>query len=227
MRDDGPHSAYQFYQTHRLFDYGYYSMLQWWAEAFGSDNLIVRPYESSQWPQQNIINDFCQAVGIRALKGANVEHNDSLGGMQLYMKRCLNRVGYSPEVNESVIKLLRRIVTEPSVTSCRYINAKVYSRYRDQWLDDNERISQTYLGGRPLFTQAIPGAAALPYYKVDRDDATRCVALVHEAFSKGRYRELRQLFSQAVLLCMAELNLWSDVDASARAALLNWATESE
>jgi hypothetical protein len=62
-----PHSAYQFYQTHRLFEYGYYSMLQWWAAVFGAENLIVRPYDSSQWPDGSIVKDFCQTTGILVL----------------------------------------------------------------------------------------------------------------------------------------------------------------
>lgn len=217
-------SAYQFYQTHRIFEHGYSSMLQWWADVFGAENIIVRPFESSQWPDGNIVKDFCQATGIKALSGKNVEHNDSLGHMQLYIKRCLNRVGYDPALNEEVITTMRATFPQDTMTPCRYVNAKLYGRYREQWLQDNERISEVFLDGRALFTQPIPDAGELPNYRVDRLNAGLWVFCLHKIFSQGRYPEFRQLFSKAALLLLAELNIWNAVDKESRSTLMDWAT---
>ena len=217
-------TAYQFYQTHQIFELGYPAVLAMWSEVFGRENIIVRPFEAEQWPQESIVKDFCQAIGGVSLRGSTIENDVSLGMVQLYVKRCLNRIGFDKALNEDVLKILYTICPEEPARGCLYVNRTLYTRYRAKWLEENAIISSTYLGGKDLFAQPLPEAKSLKVYEIDRFGAALCVRNMYEHFKKGRHRAFRQLFAKAMMLLLAEQNLWNALDADARAVLLEWAT---
>ena len=101
------HNAYQFYQTHQLFQHDYDELLAVWSRGVGRENMIVRPYEPAQWVGGSIIEDFCSVTGIQPLAAGPVDTNEALGPTQLYIKLCLNRVGYDKGENEGVLRLLQ------------------------------------------------------------------------------------------------------------------------
>lgn len=220
-------SPYQFYQTHQIFEYGYYSVMNMWSDIFGRDNIIIRPFESSQWPDGDIVRDFCQLIGGVSLRGTKVEHNDSLGMIQLYIKLCLNKVGFHKELNDHVLNVLYKIMPEAPAKRCLYIHKKLYTKYREQWLLENRALSNDYLEQAELFSQPIPDADELKSYDINRFNTALYARNMFKVFKQGRYREYRQLFSKATLLVLAEQNLWNSLNADERSELLEWATQVE
>jgi hypothetical protein len=217
-----PHSAYQFYETHQIFHRSYYDMLQTWSEVFGVENVLVRPYEPAQWLDGSIVRDFCQTAGIDSLRGLVIDRNKSLGVTQLYVKRCLNRVGYDKGDNDQVRKLLVRLVPEKPATDILYVNRRLYNKYRQQWNKTNCRLAQEFLGRENLFYEAIPAAAELHEYKVDQEKITLFLQAVLRHFRRGKPAKFRSLFARAALLVMAEQNVWGVLDSRKRSVLLAW-----
>jgi hypothetical protein len=217
-------SAYQFYQTHQMFEYGYHSVMKIWSDAFGKGNIIIRPFESGQWPGGNIVQDFCDSLGIVSLQGSAEENYESLGMIQLYVKRCLNKVGFAKSLNDEILRILYTLCPEEPVKGCLYVHKKLYMKYRDQWLQDNLILSNEYLERAELFSQPIPRADELKVYEINRFNTALYVRNMFDAFKQGRYRKHRQLFSKATLLVLADQNLWNALKAHERPELLEWAT---
>lgn len=220
-------SAYQFYQTHQMFEYGYHSVIKIWSDAFGKENIIIRPFEAGQWPHGSIVQDFCDSLGILSLRGSAEENNESLGMIQLYVKRCLNKVGFAKHLNEEILRILYKLCPEEPVRGCLYIHKKLYMKYRDQWMQDNLILSNEYLGHAELFSKPIPSADELKMYEINRFNTALYVRNMFEIFKQRRYRKHRQLFSKATLLVLAEQNLWNALAAHERSELLEWATAIE
>lgn len=220
-------SAYEFYQTHQIFEYGYHSVLDIWSKTFKRESIIIRPFESAQWKSGSIVKDFCSSIGIATLQDSNVENHESLGMIQLYVKRCLNKVGYAKHLNEEVLKILYKICPEEPEKGYLYIHRKLYTRLREQWVQDNRILSNEYLDQITLFNQPIPEADQLKIYEPDRFSIALYVRSMFDIFKQGRYRKYRQLFSKATLLVLAEQNLWNALAAHERPVLLEWATAIE
>ena len=71
----------------------YWQRLLPWAQAFGAENLIVRPYERAQFPQGDIFADFMQLLGLTTA-GCDIpkkEFNISLNPRQTEMLRLCNQ----------------------------------------------------------------------------------------------------------------------------------------
>lgn len=217
-------SAYQFYQTHQIFELGYHGVLKIWSDALGKQNMIVRPFEAAQWQDFDIINDFSHLIGGIPLKGVKAQNNDSLGMVQLYIKRCLNKVGFEKHNNEEVLKVLYALCPEAPLRGCQYIHKSLYKKYRAQWLEENREISDNFLEGRNLFDKLIPTEDQVTVYELNRFGVALFVRNVFNYFHQGKYKKYRQLFSKATLLVLAEQNLWNAIDSSSRIALLEWAT---
>jgi hypothetical protein len=216
------YSAYEFYQTHQIFEQSYQSLLNVWSEAFGKKNIIIRPYEVAQWLNGDIVQDFCKSIGTEPLRAVNEEHNESLGMIQLYIKRCLNRVGFDKSINEEVVRLLVKLGPENPVKDCLYINRRLYSRYREQWLEENRNLSDNYLKGVDLFSLPIPEADALKVYELEPFATSGYIKNMFNILNKGKHREHRQLFAKGALLMLVEQNLWTALDESSRAVLVEW-----
>ena len=217
-----PHSAYQFYETHQIFHRSYYEMLKTWSEAFGAENVLVRPYEPVQWPDGNIIRDFCQTTGIYSLRGLVLDRNKSLGVTQMYIKRCLNRVGFDKGDNDEVWKLLVRLLPERSTKDVLYVNRKLYNKYRQEWIKSNNRLAREFLGRENLFYEAIPAATELQEYRVDLEKVTLFLQALLSHFARSKPAKFRSLFARAALLILAEQDAWIVLGRDKRSALLSW-----
>ena len=162
------HSAYQFYQTHQVFQRDYVSLLRPWRDAFGRDNVVLRPYEPSQWPGGDIVRDFCRVVGLPELAATGESDNEGLGFHQLYLKQCLNRVGFEPALNAQVLEILLRLCPEAPARDTLFVDQRLYQRYRVGWEEVNRRLEEEYLGGAPLFREPLPETVRPDIYTVDR-----------------------------------------------------------
>jgi len=217
-----PDSAYQFYQTHQIFQQDYYSLLNSWSEAFGKKHVLIRPFEPEQWVNGDIVQDFCAATGTVLLPSGYKDHNESLGATQLYLKRCINKIGFDKGDNEDLLNVLQKIYPEEPLKGCSYVNKAQYRRYRQQWLRANRTIAQEYLNDEQLFRQAIPMPEDLEVYQVDKDGLGACLQQLLKVFGKGKYPAFRALFTRAALLAVAEQDLWHVLTGPERELMLSW-----
>jgi hypothetical protein len=217
-----PDSAYQFYQTHQIFQQDYYSLLNVWSSAFGRKHIIIRPFESDQWVNGDIVQDFCAATGTVLLPSGYREHNESLGPIQLYVKRCLNRVGFDKGRNGEVLQVLRQVCPQPPSGNCCYVHQALYQQFREEWQRVNRAIAGEYLDADELFREPIPEPDEIELYSIDKYDLAGYAKHMFGIFGQGEYRELRPLFARATLLALAEQNLWHALEPQDRAEMLAW-----
>ncbi|MEM1113453.1 MAG: hypothetical protein AAGI11_16180 [Pseudomonadota bacterium] len=220
-----PGTAYQFYATHQIFQRDYYSIMQAYADAFGADNVHLRPFEPGQWHHGDIVSDFCASTGLPGLSAGSIERNESLGPNQLYIKQALNRLGFEKAHNEDILRIVLKLCPERSARNIMYVNKRPYMRLREEWLKTNRKLSRSYLQGEPFFREAIPSATQLEPFETDavvlQDYLKRLVARLQ----RGSYAEYRTLLAQAALLLAAEQNLWGHLPAEQIQVLLEFARE--
>jgi hypothetical protein len=216
------HNAYQFFQTHQIFQHDYEELLGIWSGAVGPENMLIRPYESAQWEGGDIIRDFCAITGIEPLGAAPASRNESLGPTQLYIKLCLNRVGFDKGENEGVLALLLAQCPEAPAKACSYVHRGLYRSYRGDWLRVNKRLSEQYLGGSPLFTRPIPPPERIDVYQPEPQLILAFLLRLFDYFSGPAETPLRALFARAMLLILAERDLWDEFGPQRRAALMQW-----
>ncbi len=216
------HNAYQFYQTHQIFQHDYDELLGIWSRGVGRENMLIRPYEAAQWAGGNIIEDFCSVTGIAPLDTAPASANESLGPTQLYIKLCLNRVGFDKGENESVLHLLQQVCPEAPVKGCIYVHRGLYRNFRSAWIQVNKRLAQEYLDGAPLFTQPIPPPEKVTLYQPELPQILNCLLSLFEHFGVARLHPHRSLFARAMLLILAEKDLWGEFSPARCNTLIKW-----
>jgi hypothetical protein len=215
-------SAYQFYETHQIFQNDYHSLLSSWRDALGEGRVLLRPYEAQQWHEGDLVADFCRLCELPVLRSCEREHNESLGTNQLYIKRCLNRVGFPKERNDEVLRELARLCPEPPGAHPLYVHPRLYQQQRQQWILTNRKLEREFLDGRALFNAGIPTAAELSPYATDPARLVAFVAASAGRFRRGSRGSLRPLFARAALLVLAEQDLWSELDSAVHKRLLGW-----
>lgn len=216
------HNAYQFYQTHQIFQHDYDELLGIWGAGVGVQNIVIRPYEASQWVSGNIIDDFCSVTGIERLSAAALSANESLGPTQLYIKLCLNRVGFDKGENESVLALLQQVCPEEPAPQCTYVHKGLYRKYRSRWIGVNKRLADEYLGGAPLFSSPIPPPEKVDLYHPDTVQIQGKLLALYEHLEAGRAQAHQSLFARAMLLILAEKDLWDEFGPQRSNKLLQW-----
>jgi hypothetical protein len=217
------HSAYQFYATHQIFQRDYLSMMKTWGRAFGRDNILLRPYEKEQWHNGDVVQDFCQVTAIAPLLSPQERSNASLGANQLYIKQCLNRVGFAKGHNDQVVDLVLELCPEASRSDCIYVHKGLYRTYREQWLRVNDKLAEVFLDGEPLFRQPIPNPKSLQVHQTDPDALAGFVQRTLELLRRDRLGDFAGLFARALLLLHAEQDLWHQLDQADGTLLLGLA----
>ncbi len=216
------HSAYQFYQTHQIFQQDYHQLLNTWSGVFGKKHIIIRPFEPEQWLNGDIVQDFCAAVGTAGLRSKYRENDESLEMTQLYLKRCLNKIGFDKSQNEEVLRILLKVCPEESTPRCQYVHRGLYRKYREQWLRVNRDLSRDYLKQKSLFLQPIPEPEDVEMYKINKYAAAGYAQYMFKIFGKGKYPKYRRLFAKVTVLMLAELDLWHALEPDDRVVLLEW-----
>ena len=215
-------SAYEFYEVHQIFQNDYYSLLSTWGNTFGKSNIHVRPYEPEQWLNGDIVQDFCAITNSIPLKLTRAGSNESLGINQLYFKRCLNRIGFDKNHNEDVLRLIFSSYPEQPAKSCLYVQKKLYQKLRREWLETNRKLEQDFLHGDTFFRQPIPPAEKLQMYSVDRMALAHFLQKVIKKLRGHYFGSHHTLFVKALILMLAEQDLWAALNEKDRSALMEW-----
>jgi hypothetical protein len=216
-------NAYEFYNTHQLFKKSYLEVLGAWASVFGKENVIIRPFETEQLINGDIVEDFCSHVGVKALTHDNVFENDALGMNQLYVKRCLNVIGYDKSNNDNVISLLTDILPEELAKNVSYINRETYRGYRQEWLKTNRALEADYLIGESLFSKTVSLPQDLQLFMVDQDKISYFIEHVLSLLSSQKLKLYSQLFARAILYIAADQGAWKCLSVRDRALLMELA----
>jgi len=216
------HNAYQFYQTHQIFQHDYDELLDIWSGGVGQENILIRPYESGQWVGENIVEDFCSLIGIEPLRATRASTNEALGPTQLYIKLCLNRVGYDKGENESVLRVLLRTCPEAPLKHCIFVHRGLYSNFRANWIQVNKRLADKFLDGRPLFSRPIPPPDKVALYQPELARILASLLALFEHFRGRGEPEHRSLYARALLLILAEKDLWDEFGQERSEMLMQW-----
>ena len=149
-------SAELFYQTHQMFKKSYFDIVEQWAHYFGAENVIVRPFSRDELVGGDIVKDICSVLGCAELEARGVNENDALGVNQIYVKRCLNRVGYPKDLNDEVLRVLANLLPEHPAKNVLYILPGKFQLLRKGWVQCNARLKDKYLDRSCKYFDEIP-----------------------------------------------------------------------
>lgn len=137
----------------------YWDLLECWSDAFGRENISVRPFERQQFVNNDLIQDFLSVVGVdssqydvRTLKRG--DSNISLSADRLSLVDSLQHARFfSPRIKRLIVKLVARVPT-------RRVRKYVLSPdERKQLVAENQhdyvRIARAYLGREDLFVSPL------------------------------------------------------------------------
>jgi hypothetical protein len=90
------------------YDSSYQSVFPKWFPHFAPGEMVIAPFDPTQWLEGNLIADFCQMIGldsrIQSELGANriIHRNKSLpAGLQEVLRRSNALLGLSRELHEA------------------------------------------------------------------------------------------------------------------------------
>lgn len=218
-----PTSACEFYEQHQLFVRGYDALFEAWASVFGENNIIIRPFEQSQWRDGDLLKDVCHILNI-SLSGFELPKiNDALGSNQVYIKRALNKVGFSKELNEQVIEQLFSLYQEKPTSNISYVSPRYYQKARKEWLQANNNITEKFLDGTPLFTETIPPFEKTKRHDYNKDSMASYINALCKQLESSHFNNAK-LFARGAILLIGECDLWESVSQKQYSILLKHAT---
>jgi hypothetical protein len=147
-------------ENHDLWDYA--SRLDAWAEAFGSENLIVRPYQIDDLVEDDICRDFLNLADLPAdgFAFSKEKVNTRINRDILEFQRLVNQLPLSPFEKRRFHKDLIALTSEtasmnlfddsPMLTSAE--RRQILSRYAES----NTRLALTRLSRDWLFNENMP-----------------------------------------------------------------------
>ena len=134
----------------RKADSNYYKLLESWKQAFGINNLIVRPLDKVQIP--NISHDFLKIIGITNLSCFDEVENQNIrpGIKTLEVLRLVNKI-YKNKPQKERRKYLNKIAwyTQKYWSEERSYRLLSYSealKILELYKQSNQAVAQEYLG---------------------------------------------------------------------------------
>ena len=104
----------------------------------------------------------------------------------------------------------------------RQVHRGLYRDFRSAWIQVNKRLSEKYLDGAPLFTQPIPPPEKMALYQPEPSLVLDSLCALYAHFDTARLHPNRSLFARAMLLILAEQDLWDEFGERRRQNLLQW-----
>ncbi len=169
-----------------VFDHAYADRLDQWAEVFGRDHVVARPFQPADWPDADVLADFARSVRLGDVSGfqrpAEVV-NASLDAEALEFLRRLNRhlprfVDGAPNRDrDGVVQALERWSTGPKLRLAPDVAARYLAAYADQ----NRRVAREYLDPPRdhLFDLDFGSAEAVGPAELTLDRAMEMAAFVY------------------------------------------------
>ena len=127
--------------------YNYLQLLQPYADRFGTGNIVVRPFQRSQFEGGELLQDFCHAVGINLTDEMEIPadglSNISLSGDTLKALRAINRIDLADGERSTILKILNRHARSGKKPAT---DDKTLAGFRALFAESNARVAQVYLG---------------------------------------------------------------------------------
>ncbi len=128
----------------------YQSFLNVYAELFGKENIIVRPYEKAQFKNENILFDFCNILGVKEDNLiVDLKSNPPLDHKVTEFLRLAKKY-IQPEqkmISAYISKFCKPHPTEKIDLLDPELKFKLYKKH----LASNNEIAKAYLGKDTLF----------------------------------------------------------------------------
>lgn len=158
-----------------------------WAGVFGAENVTVVPYESGNAAYADVLSDFRQRTGLPVLPEVSQRRNPRLtAGAAEFMRRINVLLPRSVDnkfnpLRGNLQELMEFLEVGDPITVGGALQLAVADRYRDE----NDRLSDEFLHGRPLFnSQPDPHAPDEPQDPLSVDDALAIFAACWSAKQK-------------------------------------------
>jgi len=148
-------------ERYRQKKFDYTLLLEKWAKVFGKENMIVRPFEKSQWRGGSIYSDFMSIFGIDNLSSFQdipESANASLDRAQLVFLAKFNKHVEAFEddipnkLRGNIVELLEGMSTADRIQLSKEEVANIIEYFRK----DNKLISKEYMNGQQLFSEDLP-----------------------------------------------------------------------
>lgn len=179
----------------------YYTALEKISAVLGKENLIVRRYERSYFPDGMIQADFLSVIGLELTDEYLIRKdtvNESLSGNTCEIKRVLNTL---PELTGDESLLFRRILLSYSRISEEAYPSSMFSteearEFLSRFQEGNRKVAEEYLGepGEELFDLSFK---ELPKWEKDNpymmDDVIRFAAEANISVLRRMEEENRAL----------------------------------
>jgi hypothetical protein len=128
--------------------YDWYRLVDQFAQQFGRDHTIVRPYDRKALPESNsLVHAFADLIGSASLKEAGPQFGVNAGYTQKaaeIAEKC------NPHLSQKERRKLRFILqsTQPKrpLEEYTYLDAPTRSRILNDYAESNARLAQDYLG---------------------------------------------------------------------------------
>jgi hypothetical protein len=139
----------------------YRELLDRWADAFGVEAVIVRPFEAAQ-NEGGVVADFLRSVGLFQLADEAASKpervNESLAFDTLHILDLVQRANISSKMRESLKNLLIEDRSPGSQVQSAPMHPKLRRRLIDENRADYDYIARTFLGRSDgiLFTEPEP-----------------------------------------------------------------------
>jgi hypothetical protein len=159
-------SIHDFYMRYNMSSrFNYLRLLTRWANVFGAENVIVRPFEPSQFESGNLIDDVRAAFGLTdvALEvPQDLVINKGLSGPACVLLSHANRHNLDPEAHRKLVDLLYRHEDRLAAAHFNLLSSRNIIDLMAQFAESNRKVAQTFLA-RPdgcLFHEPVPEAAS-------------------------------------------------------------------
>ncbi|WP_155985571.1 hypothetical protein [Thioalkalivibrio sp. AKL17] len=159
--------------------FAFFRMLE---EAFGSENLIVRPFERSQLHNGCVVEDMLHTMGLSDhVDEFRIEHgNEGLHRDLMEVLVSMNERYGKVTPNNRLLQISARLVKEYGFEDVKYLLDRASrEKLLDQYAEFYSYLAQHYGDGEPFFRDPLPDDDHLAY-ELDPERAELIESLVLE-----------------------------------------------
>lgn len=155
----------------------YYKCCCKFRDIVGKDNIIVREFEKQQFIDNNLLADFCYAVGLRyereVIEKQTIK-NQKLCGIYLDIKRRLNNYSEFITIPNFIVPYLNKIEKERGKDACELANTcftyQEQLEFISKYAEGNKTLAQEFLGredGILFREEIIKNDCTIENYKIE------------------------------------------------------------
>jgi hypothetical protein len=139
--------------------WNYRTELERWANVFGQKNLLVRPYEKSQFVGGSLLSDFAEQINLplNGLVVPNAQVNTGLNRDILEFQRLINALPLDhPErrqFHRELIELTARTAGSGLFDEAPVLDLAMRRAILERYAEGNAQVAERYLGSPQLFTE--------------------------------------------------------------------------